>query len=221
MNDISSVGHSRSVKSATADGDASGRRHSDVASLAASSASERGKLFYLMGASGSGKDSILRWIGSRLDDNDRVMVAHRYLTRASDENEAGLTLSESEFKRRVHLGCYALHWCTHGVHYGVGIEIDAWREKGLNVLVNGSRGYLGDAFARYPDLHAIALSVDPEILATRLRQRGRETGSEVAARLVRGVQSFNMPRHCLMHEVRNDGALDEAAAAVLALVRNE
>ena len=181
----------------------------------------QGALVYVMGASGSGKDSVLRWIGAQLRDTDRTIIAHRYLTRESDANEIGVTLSEAEFERRVRLGCFAMHWRSHDVYYGVGIELDAWRAADLTVIVNGSRDYLASAHARYPDLCAIELSVDPEVLAERLRARGRETGAALSARLARGGQTFAVPQGCRIVAIRNDGALQTAGAAVLAVVRDQ
>ncbi|WP_347557246.1 phosphonate metabolism protein/1,5-bisphosphokinase (PRPP-forming) PhnN [Robbsia sp. KACC 23696] len=183
------------------------------------SAVRRGALVYLMGASGSGKDSVLRWLGAQWQESDRIVAAHRYLTRESDANEAGVTLSDAEFERRMQLGFFAMHWRSHDVYYGVGIELDAWRAAGLTVIVNGSRDYLPQACARYPDLYAIELTVDPEVLAARLRQRGRESGAAIAARLARGAQQFAVPDGCRVVRLRNDGALEDAGEAIQGLIR--
>lgn len=111
-------------------------------------------LFYVMGPSGSGKDSLLRALRERLGPQDRVVVAHRYITRAADANEASVALSTDEFARRQALGCMALHWHSHGLDYGIGVEIEDWLARGLKVIVNGSREYLPKAVARYPGLCA-------------------------------------------------------------------
>ena len=49
-----------------------------------------------------------------------------------------------------HAGQFALHWQSHGLHYGIGIEIDGWLAQGHAVVVNGSRGYLKSALLRLP-----------------------------------------------------------------------
>jgi ribose 1,5-bisphosphokinase len=175
-------------------------------------------LFYVMGPSGSGKDSLLRTLRERLGPDDRIVIAHRYITREADANEASVALSPDEFRRRQALGCLALDWRSHGLHYGIGIEIEQWLARGLTVIVNGSREYLPQAVARYPKLCAVHVRVQPEVLARRLRQRGRESEAAIARRLARAGQAFAVPAGCHMVEIDNSGALDAAAATFAQLV---
>lgn len=175
-------------------------------------------LFYVMGPSGSGKDSLLRALRERLKPADPVVIAHRYITRAADTNEASVALSIDEFHRRVQLGCLALHWQSHGLHYGIGVEIEQWLARGLKVIVNGSREYLPLAAARYPALCAVHVRVKPEVLAARLRQRGRESESAIAQRLQRATQAFEVPEGCRLVEIDNSGALDESSEKLAMLV---
>ena len=175
-------------------------------------------LFYLMGPSGSGKDSLLRALRERLGPDDRIVIAHRYITREADANEASVALTPDEFRRRQALGCLALDWHSHGLHYGIGIEIEQWLARGLTVIVNGSREYLPQAVARYPKLCAVHVRVRPEVLVTRLRQRGRESEEAIARRLARAAQAFTVPAGCRLVEFDNSGALETAAEAFARLV---
>lgn len=175
-------------------------------------------LFYVMGPSGSGKDSLLRALHDRLGPDDRVVVAHRYITRDADANEASVSLSADEFARRAGLGCLALHWRSHGLHYGIGLEIEQWMARGLKVIVNGSREYLPHAVARYPELCAVHVRVKPEVLAARLRQRGREPEDAIARRLARATEAFAVPAQCRLVEIDNSGALADSAEAFARLV---
>ena len=45
------------------------------------------RLIYLMGASGSGKDTLLRLLRAQLRADEPVIVAHRYITRDSGASE--------------------------------------------------------------------------------------------------------------------------------------
>lgn len=175
-------------------------------------------LFYVMGPSGSGKDSLLRALHSRLGPDDRVVVAHRYITRDADANEASVSLTTGEFERRAGLGCLALHWRSHGLHYGIGVEIEPWLARGLRVIVNGSREYLPHAVARYPALCAVHVRVAPEVLAARLRQRGRESEEAIARRLARATEDFAVPAQCRLVEIDNSGALADSTEAFARLV---
>ncbi len=175
-------------------------------------------LFYVMGPSGSGKDSLLRALRERLRPTDPVLVAHRYITRAADANEASVALSVDEFHRRIDLGCLALHWQSHGLHYGIGVEIEQWLARGITVIVNGSREYLPQAAARYPKLCAVHVRVKPEVLAARLRQRGRESEAAIAKRLARATQAFDVPTGCRLIEIDNSGELEDSATRFAQLV---
>lgn len=146
------------------------------------------KLFYIVGASGAGKDSLMNYCRKALDGNTApVVFAHRYITRpvgAGHENH--ICLSHDEFKLRQQNGLFAMYWHSHNLHYGIGIEINAWIQKGFNVVVNGSREYLDIARSLFPDrLQAISIEAAPEVIARRLQNRGRETGSELNERINR------------------------------------
>lgn len=112
----------------------------------------------------------------------------------------------------------ALHWHSHGLHYGIGIEIETWLAQGLRVVVNGSREYLRHAVARYPALCAVHVRVRPEVLGKRLRQRGRESEDAIAARLARATQPFDVPAECWLVELDNSGNLDDAVERLATIV---
>ncbi|MCC4265209.1 ribose 1,5-bisphosphokinase [Oceanimonas baumannii] len=146
-----------------------------------------GRLFYVMGPSGAGKDSFMQLVRARLPGE--LLVAHRYITRAAfagGENHVELSLPE--FQRRCELGLFALHWQANGHCYGLGCELDSWLASGLDVMVNGSRASLPRAQARFGEcLVPVLVTVDAETLASRLRARGRESEDEIQRRLVRAL----------------------------------
>ena len=99
-----------------------------------------GKLIWLMGASGSGKDSLLTELRQR--EQTQLLVAHRYITRAASAgSENHIALSEQEFFTRAGQNLLALSWHANGLYYGVGVEIDLWLHAGFDVVVNGSRAH--------------------------------------------------------------------------------
>lgn len=177
------------------------------------------RLLYVMGASGSGKDTLLRMLHERIVHHDRILIAHRYITRPSGPDESSMYLDPEEYERRAAMGCFALQWRSHGLAYGVGIEIDAWMAAGITVLVNGSRAHLAQAHARYPALCAVEIVVDPGVLAQRLSQRGRESADDIAARLARASLPYAVPQDCKIRRLDNNSAPETAAAALLDLAR--
>ncbi len=174
-------------------------------------------LFYLMGPSGSGKDSLLRALRERLGPDDRIVIAHRYITREADANEASVALTPDEFRRRQALGCLALDWHSHGLHYGIGIEIEQWLARGLTVIVNGSREYL-------PQAWRATRSCAPCTCASGRRCWPRGCASVAASRKqrlpapARAAQAFTVPAGCRLVEFDNSGALETAAEAFAQLV---
>lgn len=176
-----------------------------------------GRLFYVIGASGSGKDSLLRYARERLAGDPGVVFAHRYITRPVElHGENHVALAEAEFDARLAAGLFAMHWESHGLSYGIGREINLWLAKGCQVLMNGSREYLEEARRRYPGLVAVLVTVTPETLGNRLRARGRETEEQIARRLERARQ-FAWPSGCV-EIVENDGELAEAGERLVGLL---
>lgn len=176
-----------------------------------------GRLIYVMGPSGAGKDTLLEFARARLAGS-RVLFAHRYITRTADAGgENHVHLSDDEFDTRAALGLFALAWQGNQLRYGIGIEIDEWLARGCTVVVNGSRGHLADALERYPSLEVVLIDAHPTVLAARLNARGRESADQVQARLARRV-SLDVPQGVTMRTIDNSGMLEDAARALLDLL---
>ena len=179
---------------------------------------DHGQLFYVIGASGVGKDSLMMHARGRLADDKSVIFAHRYITRPVElGGENHIALSDKEFDSRLHGGCFAMHWYSHGLSYGIGIEINQWLVKGINVVMNGSRGYLQEASWRYPELRPVLIRVSPDKLKQRLLARGRESAEDIKHRLTRASQ-FESLRHLSLITITNDGLLEEAGEVFAQLI---
>ena len=168
-----------------------------------------GKLFYVIGPSGSGKDSLMRYGRERLAGDPGVVFAHRYITRPVElHGENHVALTEAEFDARLASGLFAMHWGSHELRYGIGREINLWLAKGCNVVMNGSREYLPEARRLYPALIAVLVTVSPETLAERLRARGRETEEQIVRRIERAKQFSRPGGH--LEVIENDAELHVA-----------
>lgn len=147
-----------------------------------------GRLIYLMGPSGSGKDSLLSSAREHLAARG-CRIVRRVITRSAEAlGEDAIGVSLAEFERLEQAGAFAMSWRANGLAYGIPRQIDDWLAADQDVLVNGSRAYLGEARRRYPTLQALLLTVDPVVLRQRLLARGRETLAQVEARLARNGQ---------------------------------
>jgi len=143
-----------------------------------------GRLIYLMGASGAGKDTVLRGVLRLM--GSRAFLAPRVITRdASIADEGALPVTDDEFRQMEAAGLLALSWRANGLAYGVLRHVDERLAAGQDVFVNGSRAYLEAARAKYRDLVPVLLLADPEALHARLVRRGRENEVEIAARMAR------------------------------------
>lgn len=175
-----------------------------------------GRLYYVMGPSGAGKDSVLNWVREH-GASHGVLCAHRYITRPADAGgENHVALSEEEFQSREKRGLFALTWQAHGLHYGIGNEVAHWIARGADVLVNGSRGAFDTACERFPTLHPVLITADSQFIAKRLMARGRESEADIEKRIAK-MDAYPIPAGAMV--IRNDGSLAEAGSALLRAIR--
>lgn len=175
------------------------------------------KLFYMIGASGAGKDSLMNYCRNKLNGQLQVVFAHRYITRpVTADAENHIHLTEQEFQLRLMHGLFALNWQSHGWHYGIGTEIDNWLEKGLTVVINGSREYLPIALQKYPAMQPVLIGADADLIKERLYSRGREDAASIARRIARNDE-FNLPQANVIR-IDNNAELGTAAQKLLKIL---
>ncbi|MYZ44692.1 phosphonate metabolism protein/1,5-bisphosphokinase (PRPP-forming) PhnN [Schauerella aestuarii] len=179
-----------------------------------------GRLVYLMGASGSGKDTILRGVRASLSPADGVKIATRFITRAPSADEPSIELTTEAFARLRDQGAFALCWESHGLGYGIGTEIDGWLARGSTVIINGSRHHAGAAYVRYPDMLAVEIAVDSDVLRRRLTARARESAEAIAQRLARAVAPYDCPLGLRVVTLDNNGPAGRAVGALIDLARH-
>ncbi|MGO0632675.1 phosphonate metabolism protein/1,5-bisphosphokinase (PRPP-forming) PhnN [Pseudomonas sp. SAR267] len=179
-----------------------------------------GRLIFLIGPSGSGKDSLIDASRAQLSAAG-VEIARRVITRSAEaKGEAAHGVSAERFAQMREEGAFAMHWRANGLEYGIPAQVDQWLAQGHSVLVNGSRAYLPEAQTRYPDLLAVCLEVQPEVLRERLLARGRETPGQVDQRLARNAR-LKLEAAPSIHHLDNSGDLATAVVALLGLLRQE
>lgn len=173
----------------------------------------RGRIIYIMGASGAGKDSLIKELRHRLRDLP-VIAARRYITRPlSAEGEPHIFVSHACFEKLASTGYFSLHWASHGCRYGISSRMDAALERGVSLLINGSRTMFPLAATRYPDLLPVLVTAPPCMLRERLRQRGRESDAEIEERMCSAVLPLpEVPEAAAWIRVENSDSLERAAA---------
>lgn len=179
----------------------------------------RGQLIYLMGPSGSGKDSLLNAARERLAERGCV-IERRVITRSAEAlGEDAIGVAPGEFDQQEAAGYFALSWRANGLAYGIPRQIDDWLAAGQDVLVNGSRAYLVQARQRYPGLIGILLTVDLDVLRQRLLARGRETPEQIEQRLARNeLFDTAAAERDGLHVLDNSRQLEQTLGNLLALI---
>lgn len=85
-----------------------------------------GRLIYLMGPSGSGKDSLIGAARESLRSRN-CEVVRRVITRSAESvGEDAIGVTREEFARLKAQGGFALAWSANGLDYGIPIQIDEW-----------------------------------------------------------------------------------------------
>lgn len=179
----------------------------------------KGRVVYVMGPSGAGKDSLLGWLSQRLPPQAAVHFARRTITRPvtpGDEQHDGMDFRA--FQQLHQAQAFALDWEANGLRYGVRHAEFAPLDAGAQVIVNGSRAHLPQALKRFPELAVVNVTASVETLRARLLARGRETPEAVEARVRRAV-AHHPPEHAI--EIRNDGLLDAAGEQFLQIFTTE
>jgi phosphonate metabolism protein PhnN/1,5-bisphosphokinase (PRPP-forming) len=135
-----------------------------------------------------------------------IVFARRFVTRPVHAGSDHDALTAAAFAALVQTGGLSWHWQAHGFSYGIASRYGDAVEAGQFVVVNGSREHVHGLPAE-PDRHVVHITADPQALARRLLQRGRDSAQAVARRLERNAGFDGMSADCV---IVNDAELADA-----------
>tara|TARA_B100000212_G_scaffold83285_1_gene60243 strand:- start:281 stop:844 length:564 start_codon:yes stop_codon:yes gene_type:complete len=178
--------------------------------------SKVGTLIFVVGPSGSGKDTLIN--GAKgLVSNERFTFITREITRSADAGgEDHIEITKRDFDRKVKAGQYALHWQANGHCYGINKELNQLLCAGKTIVLNGSRAAVSTAGELYPQLQIVQINVPLEILRKRLKERNRETEQEIEARLSRATE-WRLEKEGLRH-FSNDQPIELSIKSFVSLL---
>ena len=148
----------------------------------------RGTLFLIVGPSGAGKDTLMLAARNELEADEHFIFPKRVVTRAASETEDNQGIDAASFDAQERAGAFALSWRAHGNAYGVPRSIEACLERGEHVVINVSRDVIAEARAKFKPCKVVLVTAKPDVLAARLKSRGRESEGDIAERLARERQ---------------------------------
>ncbi len=186
-----------------------------------SCSSKWGTLFLLIGNSGSGKDSLIRWVLEKWPSTKIApFIPTRVITRPpSPETEDFESVTEEEFQNLLKAGAFSLHWVSYSISYGVRIEIEEILSRGRSVLVNVSRQIVDTTRKQFPNIvSVIFVKVPFNVTEARIRARGREKGIKLDDRIKRARENQEFPDADFI--VDNSGDLDTAGSQLLEFLIN-
>ncbi|MAU95291.1 MAG: phosphonate metabolism protein/1,5-bisphosphokinase (PRPP-forming) PhnN [Fulvimarina sp.] len=177
---------------------------------------QTGTLFYVVGPSGVGKDTLICEAMRALGPSGRYVQARRVITRPASIGEDHEPATDEAFARMKREGCFLHDWRAHDLCYGLPAAIIEDLEKGRSVIANGSRGAIPDLAGRVARFVIVEITAPPEIVRQRLEARGRETAAEIERRLARAVQP--LPADHEVATLVNDTSLEDATNRLVAIL---
>jgi phosphonate metabolism protein PhnN/1,5-bisphosphokinase (PRPP-forming) len=177
-----------------------------------------GRLFYMVGPSGVGKDSLLQWLQQRVPAEAGVVFAQRTITRASHSSESYEATDVATFWQQAAAGHFSMIWQANDLCYGVRRGIEADLKVGRDVVINGSREYLPQLRLSFPEARIVWIEADVETIKERLESRRRESGPALLQRIDRAAR-FAAPLERDIIRLDNSGPLEVAGEKLLELFR--
>jgi ribose 1,5-bisphosphokinase len=176
-----------------------------------------GMFVCLVGPSGAGKDTLLRLVKTKLAAKPGFAFPCRRVTRAASAHEDHLVLTETAYLKGVRSGRFALAWRAHGLGYALDRDVASALAAGHIVTCNVSRDAIAAAKAHFPRVATVLVTAPADILAERLRARGRESSAGIDERLTRNREfSENL---AVDFVVDNSGDATTAAAQLAGILQ--
>lgn len=176
-----------------------------------------GRMFFLVGSSGAGKDSLIQWVERYAPPDAGIVFARRTITRAAHASEPHEPVDADGFWQLAAAGHFSMLWQANDLCYGIRRGIEAELKAGHDVVVNGSREYLPQLRRLFPDAQVIWIEADIAQIRQRIKERQRESEAALLRRLDR-VTQFCPPDDQEVLRLDNTGPIDVAGQRLLEIL---
>ena len=147
-----------------------------------------GRLVLVVGPSGAGKDTLLRFAKAACVDNENIVFPRRVITREASASEDNEEVGAGTFREALARNEFAIHWEAHGHCYALPRAIDGDIRAGRTVVANVSRTVIAAMRRGYAEIVVVSITAPPNVLAERLAMRGRGSDGRIERRLHRTVE---------------------------------
>lgn len=176
-----------------------------------------GTMIVVVGPSGAGKDSLINLARAHYASDPQVGFVQRVITRPVDgATEDHIPATVDDFHELNGQGGFAVSWGAHGLFYGIPVETRDDLASGRTLIANGSRAAIGAFVSAYPTVAVVEVTARPDIIASRLAARGRESQEEIEKRIARDTGQWHPD--CPHIRIDNSGELADASAALIAAI---
>ncbi|MBN1923757.1 MAG: hypothetical protein JW791_03275 [Nanoarchaeota archaeon] len=157
----------------------------------------KGVLFLMVGNSGSGKDSVIKYVVNKIPGLRKVK---RHVTRQDSETEEFISLKKEDFNKDD----YFIFWEAYDKLYGVDREVLEGLMNGKNYIVNISRKTIKKTMERWSNCYVIECVIPVKLIRQRLNDRGREDEAEIEKRIQRALTAPLLNPDCTIDTSNSD-----------------
>ncbi|MBU0961738.1 MAG: phosphonate metabolism protein/1,5-bisphosphokinase (PRPP-forming) PhnN [Proteobacteria bacterium] len=145
------------------------------------------KIVLVVGASGTGKDSLLRSARSYYKHDSRFCFARRFVTRPPDENEDNYYIDRAGFLILKNHGYFLAEWEAYGNLYGIPWSA-CEAAQGSTLFCSVSRTAIRGVEKQFDSVTTLQITARAEMLQERLEKRARENAASIEKRIARAKE---------------------------------
>ncbi|MFC5067055.1 phosphonate metabolism protein/1,5-bisphosphokinase (PRPP-forming) PhnN [Flaviflagellibacter deserti] len=173
-----------------------------------------GGFVFVVGPSGSGKDSLIGYAKTALADDVSMVFPRRIVTRPSSAHEDHDTIDETAFAEGESAGTFTLCWRAHGLGYALPKSALENVRQGHIAVCNISRRMVPWSRIHLPKVTVVEITAPIELLRERLAGRARIEDGDLNARLGRSLEVWTPVDATIV----NDRTIEEAGRELVALI---